>query len=146
MKPTRKKRGFTLVECMLALAICSVLFLATLSALGYARTHNELEQERIRAHQIVSEYLEVERFRLFSWTQSESQQTIWDNGTPDDTSDDTLGTLEVAVRDPDTGAVLTMAPDPARLVEIEVTLTWQPRVARLKGKTFRESVMTYKAP
>ncbi|MFW6255983.1 MAG: type II secretion system protein [Candidatus Sumerlaeota bacterium] len=142
----RHQSGFTLVECIIAVAICSILFLATLSALNFARVHNELEQERNRAHQIVCQYMEEERFRLFSWTQSESEQTIWDNGTPENTEDDTIGTLEVEVRDPETGAVLTMAPNPARMVEIEVALSWEPRVARLKSKTLRESAVILKSP
>ncbi|NQU41646.1 prepilin-type N-terminal cleavage/methylation domain-containing protein [bacterium] len=139
-------RGFTLVECMFGIFIASVVFLSTILALGYARIQNEVEQERIRAHQIISQKLEIERYQLFTWTASESTQTIWDNETPDDTSDDTAGTLEIIVRDPVTGAILTMAPDPARLIEIEATLSWSPRVARMQNRVLRETVITCKAP
>jgi len=142
----RKKRGFTVVEAMAASAIASLAILSTLSLLGFIRMHNELEQERTRAHQIVCQALEVERYRLFTWTKSDSEQTIWDNGTPQDPSDDTVGTLEVVVSDPSTGQVLTQAPNPARLLMIEATLTWQSRASRVSDKIMRESVMTYKAP
>lgn len=137
--------GFTLIECMISVAVAALLFLTTLGLLSYARVNNQFEQERARAHQIVSERLEVERYRLFTWTVSQSQQTVWDNNTPDDSTDDTVGTLEVVVKDPKTGAVLTMAPDPATLVEIETTLTWNPR-GKFSSRTMRETAMTYKAP
>lgn len=136
----------TLVECMIAVAIAAILVLATLSALAFARVQNSFAQERVRAHQIVSQKLEIERYHLFTWTGTGSQQTIWDNQTPGDTSDDTIGTLEIEVRDAATGAVYTSAPNPATLLEIEATLTWNPRGPRLGNKTFRESAITYKAP
>ena len=143
---SKKTAGFTLVECLIASAIAAISFLATLYILAFARIHNEMEQERTRAHQIVCQKLEIERYQLFTWTHAQSEQTIWDNGTPDDTSDDTVGTLELIVKHPETCEVLTSAPDPAVLVEIEATLTWTVRGGRLSGKVLRETTMTYKAP
>ena len=145
------KRGFTLVECLIASAIAGVSVLATLSLLGAARLNNELEQQRSRAHQIVCQAIEIERYKLFTWTESKKVVTIWDNGTPDNTEDDTEGLLAVIVRDPKTGNVLSSAPDPATMVEIEAALMWRPRGTRLdrgaeQGKWFKESVMTYKVP
>ena len=131
---------------MFATAIASLGILGTLSLLAYARIHNEVEQERARAHQIVCQKLDIERYQLFTWTQSNSEQTIWDNGTPDDPDDDTVGTLEMIVRNPQTGEVLSAAPNPSVLLEIEATLSWHPRGGRLSTKTLRETVMTYKAP
>lgn len=142
----KRTAGFTLVECLIASAIAGISFLGTLYVLAFARVHNEMEQERARAHQIVCQKLEVERYQLFTWTQSQSEQTIWDNGTPEDTSDDTVGTLELIVKNPATGEVLTAAPDPAVVVEIEATLTWKVRGGRLSEKVLRETAMTYKAP
>jgi len=131
---------------MFAVGIASIISLSTLSAIDFARTVNELELERSRAHEIVCQALEVERFELFTWTSANSTQTIWDNATPDNISDDTTGTLSVIVRDPATGAMLTSAPSPAVVVEIEASLSWHPRVGRLSGKTLTESVVTYKVP
>jgi prepilin-type N-terminal cleavage/methylation domain-containing protein len=138
--------GVTLIECIIAMTITALIMISTLTLLGFARMQNELEQERTRAHQIICQTLDIERYKLFTWTQSMSQQTIWDNGTSDDSSDDTLGTLEVIVRDPKTGQTLSAAPDPATLVEIEATITWTHRGPRLEGKSMRETVITYKAP
>jgi type II secretory pathway component PulJ len=146
MNMTNRSTGFTLVECMLALLLATLIFTATLSALGFARSHNQVEQERCRAHQIVCQALEMERFNLFPRTQTGREETVWDNGTPGDTSDDTTGTLAITVRNPSTSAILTQAPNPAILVEIEATMTWHPRVARWKPREMHETVMTYKAP
>jgi hypothetical protein len=106
---------------------------------------NEIEQERTRAIQIICQKMDVETFHLFTWTKTDSTVTIWDNGTPSDPNDDTKGTLEVIVRDPDTKAVLTQAPNPARLVEIEVTLRWKHRGPR-PVELLQETVITCKVP
>ena len=146
-KQNRKKiLGFTIIETLIASALAGFAILGIMAILGFARMHNEIEQERSRAHQIVCESLELERHKLFTWTESQQEKTIWDNGTPDDPSDDTVGTLEVIVRDPKTGEVLTQAPNPATLVEIEASITWTFRGGSMSEKTFHESVMTYKAP
>lgn len=131
---------------MIAVAIASVLFLATLSALSFARVINAVEQERSRAHQIVCQALDQESAKLFTWTASNSQQTIWDNNTPDNTADDTIGALDVRVTDVRTGTQITTVTLGDELVQVEATLTWSPRLSRLSHKTLRESVMTYKAP
>jgi prepilin-type N-terminal cleavage/methylation domain-containing protein len=146
MRRVKKQTGLTLMECLIAMAIASMIILSTLTLLGFARLQNELEQERTRAHQIICQTLDLEQFKLFSWTQSMSQQTIWDNNTPHNTADDTVGTLEVIVRDPKTGQILTKAPDPETLVEIEAIITWSHRSPGLAGKSFREAVISYKAP
>ena len=145
-KPIKKKIGFTLIESVIASAIASMCILVILSLLGFLRMHNELEQEHNRAFEIICQTLDLERHQLFSWTQSRSTRTIWDNGTPTDQTDDTLGNLEVIVKNPKTGEVLSSPPYPAVLVEIEATLTWKHRGPRLEGKNMRETAMTYKAP
>lgn len=142
----KNSKGFTIIECLIASAIMGVMILASLTLLLAAKMHNEMEMERNRAHQIITQALELEKYKLFTWTESDSEQTIWDNGTPDNTDDDTVGTLEVIVKDPKTGEVLTEAPDPATLVEIEATLTWNFRGGSMSRRVLRESVMTYKAP
>lgn len=151
MKPvitkTTENRGFTLIECVIAVAVCAILMLATISALIFARTKNEIEQERTRAHQIVTEWLEVNRFQLFTFTSTLAPQVIWGNNTTS-TSDDTNGTLEVEVRNAATGAILTSTtmPNPAVMTRVEATITWKPRGVLGSGRTQRETVMTYKAP
>ena len=143
---SRKANGFTLVESLIAGAIAAIAVLGILFLLAFLRIHNELEQERNRAFQIVTQAVDLERNQLFSWTQSSRQQTIWDHGTPDDKLDDTVGELEVNVKNPKTGEVLSSPPDPAVLVEVEATLTWKHRGGRISDKVFRETAMTYKVP
>ena len=143
---SRMQAAFTLIECMVAMAIASILFLATLSALSFARVTNEIEQQRCRAHQVVCQAMDQECAKLFTWTASNAMQTIWDNNTPDNPNDDTVGNLEVRVTDVATGTELTTTTVHDQLVQVEATLTWSPRLSRLSHKTFRESAMTYKAP
>ncbi len=139
-------RGFSLVEALIASGIAGIAILSTLSLLAFSRLHNEIEQERSRAHQIVSELLEVETYKLFTWTQTHTETTIWNNGTPDDTTDDTVGTVEIVIRDAQDGTVLSSIPLPARMVEIEATITWKHRGSKIPNKTLHETVMTYKSP
>lgn len=136
--------GFSLIETMIAILIVSMGSIATISMLTATHIQNDMAQERARAHQMVSEEMERVRLELFPRANPGQQVTVWDNGTPDDESDDSVGTLEVVMRDLD-GTELTVAPIPARRVQVEVTLTWNPR-GRLQSKTMRETVMTYLAP
>lgn len=138
-------RGFTLVECMIAVLIVAIVMSASLSFLAFLRNHNAIEQERARAHQVVSEEMERVRLELFSRIKTNSTTDVWNNGTPNDTTDDTVGQLTVTMTDPATGAVLNAAPVPAQAVAVEVTLTWSPR-GRLSNNILRETVMTYVVP
>lgn len=148
----RGRSGFSLVEAMIAMLIVSIGVLATLTMLTFSRKQNDFEQERARAHQIVSEELELAKFDLYPRLRTGSDTTVWDNGTPADPNDDTLGRLDVIVRDPRTGVQLFAAPVPARLVEVEVTLRWRPRGAMggdindPTGRWFRETIVTLVAP
>jgi hypothetical protein len=77
---------------------------------------------------------------------SQAQKTIWDNGTPDDTSDDTLGDLEVIVKDLKTGATLAPGtPATENMLRIEATMSWHPR-PNFHDRMLRETVVTYRVP
>lgn len=142
----RGNSGVTLLEVMIAMIVVSLASISTTSLITFLRMHNDYEQERARAHQIVSEEIELAKFDLYPRLRTGSDVRIWDNATPLDTSDDTNGEIDVIVRDAYTGAQLTAAPVPATLVQLEVTLRWNPR-GRLGGsKEYRESIMTLIAP
>jgi prepilin-type N-terminal cleavage/methylation domain-containing protein len=144
-----RHRAFTLVEIMVAVVIVSIGMIATLTSLSYANLHNDMEQERARAHQIVCEKMEQQIQRLYSngAVMTSSTPTVWDNGTPDNTTDDTLGTLDVVATKPDGTLIASgsLPPVPAVRVTLEVTLSWHPR-GRLHAKTMRETAMTYMVP
>ena len=141
---TCRKRGFSLIEVMITVALVSVMFFATLSLIMTARMLDNLEQERARAHEIVTGELDRVRFALFSRVTGGDTVTIWDNGTPADDTDDTEGTLSVTIRD-QAGNTLDVTPVPSQIVEIEVTLSWTPR-GRIGNRTYRETVMAYITP
>lgn len=142
--PHSRRRGFTLVEAALAIVIVALGSISTLGLLAFTRLHNEEEQERSRAHQMVSEEMERVRLELFSRVTAGDVVTVWDNDTADDPTDDTTGTMIVTMRDT-AGNLLAAAPDPAERVTVEVTLTWSPR-GRRADETLQESVMSYVVP
>jgi Tfp pilus assembly protein PilV len=140
----RGRRGFTLVEAALAIVIVTLGSLSTLGLLAFTRLHNEEEQERSRAHQMVCEEMERVRLELFSRVTAGDLVTVWDNDTANDTTDDTTGTMRVTMRDT-AGNLLNAAPDPAERVQVEVTLSWSPR-GRRADENLQESVMSYVVP
>ncbi len=142
---TRTRRGFTLIESIVTVLVVTIGSIGALSLATWVRMQNDLEQERARAHQIVCQEMERIRHELYTRITGGTTVTVWDNGSPENADDDTFGTLEVVVRHPN-GTILAAAPKPAVRVQVEVTLSWNPR-GRLGGsKTFRETVMTYIAP
>jgi type II secretory pathway pseudopilin PulG len=140
----RARRGFTLVEAAIGIVIVSLGSIATLSLLMFTRLHNAEQQERARAHQIVAEEMELRRANLFTNLTPGQETTVWDNGTPDDPTDDTIGTLIVRVRDVN-GNLISQTPVPWQRVELEVTVAWNAR-GRRAGVELRESLVTYMSP
>ena len=159
------RRGFSLVEVMIALGVVAMGALASLSLLSFANLHNYLEMERIRAHEIVSGTLEQQRSQFFPKSLGSGQTTIWDNGTAD-TTDDTEGNLFVTRTNAVTGESIgkTIAqlktdlisttstqdttPNPSStLVQVDVVMEWTPR-GRVGGsgvdtKIYREEAVAY---
>lgn len=138
------QRGFTLAEAVIGIAVVTLGAISTISLLMFTRLHNAEEQERARAHQIVSERMERVRLELFAAVIPGEDLTVWDNGTPDDPTDDTQGTLSVTIFDTD-GNPIASTPVPWERVAVEVTLAWTPRGGR-EGITLRESLMTFMSP
>lgn len=145
MMTSKSRMGLSLIEAMISVTILAIGMLGSMSLMSYTRHQNELEQERARAHQIITEEMEQLRLELYTRLSGGSQVTVWDNGTPDDVTDDTMGNLMVQIRDPYTNTDLAASPTPAQVVELEVTLSWNPR-GRMGTNTMRETLMTYVAP
>lgn len=141
---SRRTSGFTLVEALIAIIIATLGAISTLTLLAFTRLHNEEEQERSRAHQMVSQKMEEIRYELYTAITPGEDVVLWDNGTTDDTTDDTPGVLTVKMWDAD-GNELAAAPVEAQRIQVEVTLSWNPRGRRAE-QTLQESVMTYIAP
>src|SRR5687768_631898 len=100
---SRPLNAFTLVEIMIAVVVVSVGVAATFSMFTFSHLQNALEQERSRAHQLICQKMEEVRQDLQTRITPGTQVTVWDNGTPDNNTDDTVGTIAVIVRDPKTG-------------------------------------------
>lgn len=136
--------GFVLVEALIAIVLVSLASVSTLTLLMFARSHNAQEQERARAHQIATERMDRLLHELFPKVEGGETITVWDNGTPDDSTDDTQGIISVSLRDVN-GNSIVATPTPWERVEMEVTVTWRPR-GRRGDIEVRESIMTYVAP
>lgn len=135
----------TIVEVLISVLVVSLGFSSIVSLLILDAVGNDFEQERARAHQMVNEELELVKRTLYTRITGGRNVTVWNNGTLNNTADDTVGTMEVIVRNPITHASLSVAPVPAIRVQVEVTLTWHPR-GRFNNKTMHETLMTYIAP
>lgn len=144
-KMKKSQRAFSLIEVMIAIMVVALGTMSTMSLISYAHLQNAVEMERARAHQIVSEEIELARFDLYPRIREDDPVVVWDNGTPDYASDDTEGVINVTVSDPYTGENLVVAPVPAKVLLLEVTLEWNPR-GRLGNKLYRETEMTYISP
>jgi type II secretory pathway pseudopilin PulG len=140
----RTPRAFTLIEATIAIVIVTLGSISTFSLMMFTRLHNEEEQERARAHQIASAYMERVKAELFSATAGFEDVQLWDNGTPEDPSDDTACNVAVTLRDSD-GHMLVVFPPQAERVQVEVTVSWHPR-GRRSDETLQESLMSFIVP
>lgn len=143
------RAAFTLIEAMLSTLVVAVMGGGILVMWPAMAKLNTLEQERANAFQLACQQLEA-NVKLPNFPNIASSQTVmvWDNGTPNNTTDDTNGTIDVIVRDAKTGAQITTTPGtlgPTLWYRVEVTVSWHPR-GTLHGKTMRETVMTYVVP
>lgn len=139
------RRAFSLIEALITVVVVFISFTSVLTLLMFDNICSNYEQERARAYQIVSDQMEQIRMTLYTRITTGRTVTVWDNGTPGNPNDDTSGTLEVTVRDPKTGQLLTAAPVPAIRVQVEVSLSWRAR-GGLQRRTMHETMMTYIAP
>lgn len=140
----RLRGGFSLIEALIAVIVVTMGSIATIQLLAATHVQSELDEERARAHQLISEELEQIRSELFARLRPIEAVTMWDSGTPDILEDDTVGTMAVVMRDVN-GNVLTGPPTTSERIEVEITLSWTPR-GRLSGKTLSETLMTYITP
>ncbi len=142
---TGRRKGFILVEALIAVVIVTIGSMSTLSLLITARAHSAQEQERARAHQIATEQMEIVLHELFPTVVSGEEITVWDNGTPENPNDDTVGTVSVLLYDIN-GTSISHTPTPWSRVQVEVSVTWTPRGRLNNDKELREVLIAYMAP
>lgn len=137
-------RGFSLIEVLVTMSIVMLGSVSTLGLITQSRIISYSERDRARAHQIVMQEMEKVRRQLFSHVAPAAEVTLWDNQTPEDRSDDTVGMLEITMRTLD-GDPLEEPPEIPQAVRVEVSLTWSPR-GSLSGKQLTERLVSYIAP
>lgn len=142
-----RPRGVSLLEVLITVLVVAVSMISILTMMMQATAVSTLEQERARANQLVCQYMEEKViFPPLPEISSGTQVTVWDNGTPNNPADDTVGTIKIIAYDMKTGVQINSIPvNPMNRVRyrVEVTMEWHPR-GRRNNATFRETVMTYK--
>jgi len=141
---TKRTRGFSLIEVMVAMSVVLLGSISTIGLITQSKVISYSERDRARAHQIVMKEMEKVRRQLFSQVAPATEVTLWDNKTPDDPTDDTVGTLEMHMRTLG-GVTLAKLPEAPQAVLVEVSLTWSPR-GSMSGRKFTERLVTYIAP
>ena len=69
--------GFTLIEALISVMIFTFSCIAGLTLMGFSQLQNMLEQERARAHQVVTQEMERVRHQLYTRITGGNTVTIW---------------------------------------------------------------------
>lgn len=89
----RYRRGFTLIEVMIAVFIAAIVFLAIMAGLIYVIKAQKIARERSLAQRQATAILENAKRLAFANLAAYSDRTVLidDNRTPDDPTDDLVG-------------------------------------------------------
>ena len=95
--PVPRRKGFTLLEVMVAVLIASVLFMAVMAGLVYNMRAQKLARERSHAQRQAAIVLEKARRLAFPNLKPYSDEPVLvdDNRTPEDKSDDLMGKAQL---------------------------------------------------
>jgi len=149
-KMKKRKRGFTLVEVLVASVIVFIIGMGAISAIILARYFAEYDKQRIAAFSYARWFLEDQtRHKPFPSVTTIDDVVLDNFNTPAETADDLMATvnLQIFQVNPDgtRGAVINPSPTTPERVEVVVTVSWN-RTGRLSSKRVSESISTYVAP
>lgn len=126
--PPRRRRGFTFVEVMVGMAVLGILTVGLYSGMTYGYKSIQVNQENLRATQIILEKLEV--IRAFTW-----QHLV---GTQDpDMTDDDEDAEKFDITDPDDPV---LDDEPAFYVPKTFTATYNPGNTNKPGFIYNGTV------
>ncbi len=125
-KYTLHRRGFTLIEVLVASAMTALVALAILAGIIYNVRVRALAREHTQATRLLTQVMEEFRHRQYSDLINVVPGTLVldDNGTPDYNTDDITATVTLTFYDYATGTVSTDLPLDTLLV-IEAEARWQ---------------------
>ena len=139
-----KKKGFTLIESLIAIVLLSFIGIGIVSTIIYARHYTEMEKQRTNALTQASTVMERLKRTIFSAIVPSTQNVVIDDNGTATTKDDLRGILEVIVKDKD-GNVLTGPPDNNNRLFVEIVVTWHP-AGNPSRKILEERLISEMAP
>ena len=139
-----KKRGFTLVEAVIAVFLFWIVGIAILTTVVYARHYTEMEKQRTNALTLASTEMELLKRTVLSAIVPHTEDVVIDNNGTAATNDDLHGTLQVIVKDKD-GNVLTGPPPNNNRLFVEIVVTWHP-AGNPSRKILEERLISEMAP
>jgi len=124
------RRGFTLIEVMIASAVGAMLALSIMAGIVYNIKAHEVAREQNQATRLLSRMLEEVRFTHLSELRQVDPKpfVLDDNGTPDYEPDDLRAEVGLRLWDAVAGTpLLDAGNNSVQLVLVEATATWNAR-------------------
>jgi len=147
LKP--KIKSFTIVEALIAMGLVVMVGLGLIVCVIMTRQMAEYDKQRISAVAAARRYIEERARRdLFPSITPIDDVTLDDFNTPN-VEDDLRATLTLKLysvnQDGTRGTEITSAPTDGRVIEVEVTVSWN-RTASMSSHRVDEVLHTYMAP
>jgi len=140
----QKKKGFTLIESLVAIMLLTLIGIGIVSTIIYARHYTEMEKQRTNALTLASTVMERLKRTVFSAIVPYTQDVVIDDNGSTAVNDDLHGTLEVIVKDKD-GNTLPGPPQNNNRLFVEIVVTWHP-AGNPSRKILEERLISEMAP
>jgi type II secretory pathway pseudopilin PulG len=141
---SRSKKGFTILESLIALIILTFMGMSIISTIIYTQHYVEIENQRTKALMLASTVMEGLKRTMFSSIAGYTETVVIDNNGTVATTDDLPGTLQVIVKDKN-GNVLTGPPPTNDRLFVEIVVNWHP-AGNPSGKLLEERLISEIAP
>lgn len=140
----RFKKGFTILESMVALVILTFMGMSIIATIIYTQHFVEIENQCTKALMLASTVMEGMKRTMFSSIAGYTETVVIDNNGTIETTDDLPGTLQVIVKDKN-GNILTGPPPTNDRLFVEIVVNWHP-AGNPSAKLLEERLVSEIAP